>query len=266
MHNGKAINEEMHTTCLHCGSVFRITADQLDMADGQVRCSQCHQVFNALLTLESVVDQDQPLQQAQEPTAAEAMADLLELKDDTARARLAAGDERKVTLNEAMYGDESASPSAFRQILWIAAIVTLLVISVVQAVYYQRYQLIASSQYQQQILSLCQLLPCDQTRFSSLAQVELTERNVYTHPTRDDALMITGSFINRADFSQPIPSLLISLSDIQGNLIANRLFKPQEYLTDKSLQRMPPNKAVTFRLEILDPGNAALTYEFEFVK
>ena len=147
MHNGKAINEEMHTTCLHCGSVFRITTDQLDMADGQVRCSQCHQVFNALLTLESVVDQDQPLQQAHEPTAAEAMADLLELKDDTARARLA-GDERKVTLNEAMYGDESASPSAFRQIMWIAAIVTLLVISVVQAVYYQRYQLIEDPRYQ----------------------------------------------------------------------------------------------------------------------
>ena len=265
MHEENAMNNEMHTTCLHCGSVFRITAGQLDMADGQVRCGQCHQVFNALLTLESTIDQDQPLQQADEPTAAEAMADLLERREGPAQGRRAE-DRRKVTLNEAMYGEESSHPSAFRQILWLAGIVSLLVISVVQAVYYQRYPLIASSQYQHQILSLCQLLPCDETRFSSLAQIELTERNVYTHPTRDDALMITGSFINRAGFSQPIPSLLISLSDIQGNLIANRLFKPQEYLTDKSLQRMLPSKAITFRLEILDPGNAALTYEFEFVK
>ncbi len=256
---------EMHTTCLHCGSVFRISTEQLDMAYCQVRFSQCQQTFNALLTLESPLEESQPLQHANEPTAAEAIADLFEHSQAAADPE-PAEDPDSVSLNEAMYGEGRAPRSAFRQMLWFAGIVTLLVISLVQVVYYQRYQLISSSQFQPQILSLCQLLPCDEDRFNSLPEIELIERNVYTHPTRDNALMITGSFINKADFSQPIPSLLISLSDIQGNLIANRLFEPTEFLANASQQRIESKKAVSFRLEILDPGNTALTYEFEFVQ
>ena len=256
---------EMHTTCLHCGSVFRISTEQLDLADGQVRCGQCQQTFNALLTLESPLEENQPLQHAHEPTAAEAIADLFDHPQSSAET----GPEDEindVSLSEAMYGDGRAPRSTFRQMLWIAGIVILLAISLIQVVYYQRYQLISTSQFQPQILSLCQLLPCNEDQFSSLPEIELIERNVYTHPTRDNALMITGSFINKADFSQPVPSLLISLSDIQGNLIANRLFKPAEFLANASQQRIESRKAVSFRLEILDPGSSALTYEFEFVQ
>ena len=255
----------MHTTCLHCGSVFRIATEQLDIADGQVRCSQCQQTFNALLTLESPIEKSQLQHDMHEQTAAEAIADLFE-RSQTSADPDPADNNDSVSLNEAMYGEDRAPNSTLRQMLWITGIITLLVISLVQVVYYQRYQLVSSGQFQQQILSLCQLLPCDDNRFSSPAQIKLIERNVYTHPTRDDALMITGSFVNKADFSQPIPSLLISLSDIQGNLIANRLFKAPEFVTDVTEQRLQPDKAVSFRLEVLDPGSSALTYEFEFVK
>jgi hypothetical protein len=58
---------------------------------------------------------------------------------------------------------------------------------------------------------------------------------------------------------------LISLFDIRGNLIANRLFAPAEYLQDaNNIGLMQPEKPVQFRLEIVDPGTDALTYEFEF--
>lgn len=38
----------MYTHCPHCHTTFRIHAEQLRAAYGQVRCSQCQQVFNAL--------------------------------------------------------------------------------------------------------------------------------------------------------------------------------------------------------------------------
>ena len=44
--------------------------------------------------------------------------------------------------------------------------------------------------------------------------------------------MVTGSFVNQAPFAQKLPELLISLFDVQGNLIANRLFTPKEYLLE----------------------------------
>jgi predicted Zn finger-like uncharacterized protein len=42
----------MHTTCTHCHTRFRLTAAQLKAAGGQVRCGECHEVFDAYEALE----------------------------------------------------------------------------------------------------------------------------------------------------------------------------------------------------------------------
>jgi predicted Zn finger-like uncharacterized protein len=42
----------MFTQCPHCLTLFRIRSDQLKIAGGKVRCSQCHQPFNALDSLQ----------------------------------------------------------------------------------------------------------------------------------------------------------------------------------------------------------------------
>jgi len=77
--------------------------------------------------------------------------------------------------------------------------------------------------------------------------------------------MVTGSFTNQAPFAQKLPNMLISLFDVRGKLIANRLFKPPEYLLDdKNRGVIKPGAVLQFRLEIVDPGTDALTYEFEF--
>jgi hypothetical protein len=141
----------------------------------------------------------------------------------------------------------------------------MLIVSIVQLVYYQRYHLVASSEYQQQILGMCRVLPCDDSRFYNPAQLRMIERHVFSHPTREQALMITGSFINDAPFAQKLPGMLISLSDINGKLIANREFSHREYLAGAAQRRVRPGQTVQFRLEIIDPGTAALTYEFEFI-
>jgi predicted Zn finger-like uncharacterized protein len=48
----------MQTRCTACGTTFRITAEQLKLRQGRVRCGRCHFVFNALEAL--VVDEAQP--------------------------------------------------------------------------------------------------------------------------------------------------------------------------------------------------------------
>jgi len=42
----------MHTTCPECSSVFRVSAEQLNAAHGQVRCGYCQTIFDALGNLE----------------------------------------------------------------------------------------------------------------------------------------------------------------------------------------------------------------------
>lgn len=39
------------TSCVHCGTVFRVAEEQLKASEGWVRCGHCQQVFNALESL-----------------------------------------------------------------------------------------------------------------------------------------------------------------------------------------------------------------------
>jgi predicted Zn finger-like uncharacterized protein len=46
------------TTCAHCRSRFRVTPQQLNAKQGQVRCGKCAQVFNGFQSLERFPDDD----------------------------------------------------------------------------------------------------------------------------------------------------------------------------------------------------------------
>ena len=164
-----------------------------------------------------------------------------------------------------MYGSERRSFFSAGPLTWFIGILLLVAVGIAQAIYYKRYELVENPRYQQQVINLCQVLPCVESEFSSTRQIRLLERNIFTHPVASDALMVTGSFVNQAPFAQKMPELLISLFDVQRKLIANRLFRAPEYLPeDRNRAVLAPGKPVQFRLEIVDPGTDALTYEFEF--
>ena len=46
------------TTCGHCGARFRVTPQQLNAKQGQVKCGSCERVFNGFESLERHPDDD----------------------------------------------------------------------------------------------------------------------------------------------------------------------------------------------------------------
>lgn len=254
MFKSAQLGEIMETCCVQCSARFRITDAQLKIAMGKARCSECGTVFNALSSLKTYEGSENKPGSSHRP-------EWTSHSPDTSQAL-----SNELSLHEAMYGEGRGSFTHFSPLLWLIGILLLLVLSIAQAIYYQRYELIANPHYQQQILQLCELVPCAESQFSSSRQIKLLERNVFTHPVKSNALMVTGSFVNEAPFAQKLPRLLVTLFDIQGNLIANRQFTSDEYLQNKNnLNTLETNKPIQFRLEILDPGTEALTYEFEFL-
>jgi predicted Zn finger-like uncharacterized protein len=258
MSSSTHFGEVMETCCDQCNSRFRITETQLRQVFGQVRCGECGNMFNALLALKNYEGELPPdYYERQSAPGPDTTVQNEALSKTYAR--------RQFSLDEAMYGSERRSFFVFGPLTWFIAILLLSALGVAQSIYYQRYQLIEDPRFQQQVINLCQMLPCAENQFSSSEQLRLLERNVFTHPVASDALMVTGSFINKAPFAQKMPDLLISLFDVQGKPIANRLFKPNEYLLeDRNRSVIPPQSPIQFRLEIVDPGTEALTYEFEF--
>ena len=59
----------MRTRCPACGTIFRVTSEQLRAKAGKVRCGYCQSVFNAF---DELVDDVQPVDQmpATAPAAA----------------------------------------------------------------------------------------------------------------------------------------------------------------------------------------------------
>ncbi|MDR2000699.1 MAG: zinc-ribbon domain-containing protein, partial [Zoogloeaceae bacterium] len=41
----------MLTRCPYCSAIFRVTAEQLQVRQGQVRCGQCRRVFDGVVGL-----------------------------------------------------------------------------------------------------------------------------------------------------------------------------------------------------------------------
>ena len=245
----------METTCPHCQSRFRIFEHQLHAGKGKVQCGECNKIFDAMASLQNYDGRriEGRRNKDRQPRPVAKVDRIVEVRPE-------------LSLHEAMYGDRRRKLSHFSPLLWLIGILLLSSLGIAQTIYYQRYSLIENPRYQKQVLSLCQLVPCNESQFSSTQQIKLLDRNVFTHPVESNALMITGSFVNQAIFDQKLPKLLVSLFDLQGNLIANRLFTPTEYLqTNKNRTLMANVKPVQFRLEISDPGTDALTYEFEFI-
>lgn len=250
MFRSSQLGDIMETSCKQCNARYRITDDQLKIAVGKVRCGECGVVFNALSSLKTYTDDGRATNMQQQSVSAE----------------IAHDPNSELSLHEAMYGEGKGSLTHFSPLMWLIGILLLLVLGIAQAIYYQRYELISNPRYQQQILHLCELVPCADSQFSSSRQIKLLERNVFTHPVKSTALMVTGSFVNKAPFAQKLPKLLVTLFDIQGNLIANRQFVSDEYLQSSNKPTtLQSDMPIQFRLEILDPGTEALTYEFEFL-
>ena len=96
---------------------------------------------------------------------------------------------------------------------------------------------------------------------------EILEREVRDHPQVDDALLIHVTFANQADFVQPYPVFAVSFSDVSGTPVAARRFRPDEYLSDtrNTAGGMQPGERAQLMLEVVDPGERAVSFQFDFL-
>ena len=157
--------------------------------------------------------------------------------------------------------------SLWRDITWSLAILVLTACLFVEYTWFNRNELISHPQLSPLVSQLCNITDCNIMDLREPDEIEMTTRNIYTHPNVNNALMISGSLINHASFEQPYPDILIDFSDVRGEVIASRIFTPKDYLQIEAsrLKPMAPHVSVDFNMEIQDPGKQAMTYEFSFL-
>jgi len=116
--------------------------------------------------------------------------------------------------------------------------------------------------------TFCAITGCTVPEWRDLQAIQHDNLVVRSHPQQTDALLINVRLINSSAFAQTFPLLELRFSDINGNEIASRRFKPEEYLAGElsGLKKMPVNQAIQIELALVDPGKAAVNYQMQLLE
>lgn len=280
----------MKTECPHCHTLFRVNDQQLQHSGGQVRCGHCLAVFTAELPkqmsfddLLDIDDAETDLVSIEEPGGRDAEVSASVVDAETEISVLTPETDVQPDDTEKEFGHAlpDVIPPALRAetrngkkrfgfmggMFWFLAICLMIAIGLAQYAWYDRMHLLQYSQARPWYELACRYLQCQLPEPRDPALIELSRKNIYTHPNDKLGLMVSGTMVNQAEFAQDFPLLELRFENIRGEAIAVRRFAPDEYLDlpKDQIVKMQPGEPVAFTLEIIDPGPDVVSYEFTFL-
>jgi predicted Zn finger-like uncharacterized protein len=280
----------MYTQCPECLSVFSLDVRTLAQAHGHVVCGHCKASFDSIATLAEQLPPE-PFHElpVNEPAFEPPCIDLVVYRprpDPPAvveQAAVAAETPAEEDFSQLVFAPRFAreshahrparSPrqrrprsSGEQRWPWITAGALLALLLVMQLGWAERDPLIRNPTVGGWLRSSCAVLGCELPLVAAPQQMQLLASNVQAHPSVANALMISASVRNDAAFAQPYPVLTITLSNAQGQRIAMRRLRPDEYLDDPAIlhRGLAPGASAVLLLEVEDPGEKAVAFEFGF--
>ena len=239
------------TRCPNCASAFKVTPQHLQMQEGNVRCGHCLQVFNGFTDLATIqeLDIDKPIELSveNEETKKEIQNEILATETP---ATTYTGEPKSYTF------DAIEAPRISR--IWALINILLVVVFIGQVIYFNRAELsfFAPSvrPYLEQYCEVlnCKIPPLQQTELLSIESSDMQNGGA----KQKGVATLTAMIRNQAIFPQPLPSLELTLTDIQDRALASRIFIPGEYLEENShlSDTIEPNKEISVTLKI-DSGD-----------
>ncbi|MCW8828352.1 MAG: DUF3426 domain-containing protein, partial [Gammaproteobacteria bacterium] len=150
-------------------------------------------------------------------------------------------------------------------LLWGSGILLLLLALALQYLYYQRINLAESPMLRPLLSQMCELTGCRLPLRRDVDKIELIGHLMQAHPRYQNSLLITATVVNRAEFTQSFPPFEVIMTDLQQKIIARRQFHPEQYLIGEIGQwEFTPNTEIPLMLEVVDPGEEAVGFEFRF--
>lgn len=183
-------------------------------------------------------------------------------EDDTPiRATVPFGDLRREPVSVA--GGRS---SRTRTLLWSLVVIALLGLLVAQVTWFQFDRLSAIPELRPFYEKGCELAGCQLKPLVNVAAIQSRKLVVRTDPDNRSQLLVDAVIINRADFEQPFPAIALTFSNLNGDVVAQSIFTPEEYLAGEAreLDSMPIDTPVRIAIRIRDPGRDAVNYNLDF--
>jgi predicted Zn finger-like uncharacterized protein len=267
----------MRTRCNRCGMGFRVSEEQLAMADGLVRCGACNAVFDArserLAEPGEADASPNPPRKVTEDYIAELLTETVgqpgtsgEPVAQTAQAPEDSATKAPVIARlpvEIAAGTPQDPARRRRQLVWLASALALLLVLVPGYAWLTRERHAQDPAMRGWYEKACALLGCVLPAYSDPRRIRSDGLVVRADPEEERQLTMDAMLVNTAAFAQRFPSLELRFSDNQGRVILTRVFQPHEYLGGAALREglMPPGEQIRVHARFEDPGEEATGYE-----
>jgi predicted Zn finger-like uncharacterized protein len=261
------MTEEKFTRCPGCHTVFRVTAQQLAMREGQVRCGHCKTVFDGIAERIVLAPQargaerddayDEAMQGPPTVTLRNAQALHPVHSDD---AEESPEDEPEEDISEIAYEERFAwaRPGKPRRSVGalLAIALPLLVIALAAQLLFHYRNAVAARwpAAKPALMEVCALAGCaiNPPRDLAMQYLSIDASDLQADPAHKGLLVLTANVRNHATWPLAYPDLEFTLTDTSNATVVRRVLAPSDYAggaADLS-KGIPPNAEIPVKLFI----------------
>ncbi|WP_144820552.1 DUF3426 domain-containing protein [Marinobacter piscensis] len=160
----------------------------------------------------------------------------------------------------------SRKSSWLRTLVWSVIVLGLLGVLVAQVTWFHFDRLSAIPELRPYYEKGCELAGCELKPLMSVDAIQSRKLVVRTNPENRSQLIVDAVIINRAGFQQPFPAIALTFSNLNGDVVAQSVFTPEEYLAGDASppDMMQTETPVRIAIHIRDPGRDAVNYSMTF--
>jgi predicted Zn finger-like uncharacterized protein len=286
------------TTCTSCGARFRVSPQQLNAKQGQVRCGRCRTVFNGFEALERFPDDDTgarllaareaaergsaPIPSV-EPLPFEDLPDIETLQPDPLPTHVApapqpAPVEQPAPVPSTPARSVRTGPHVSRPDLvlppppraqpparaWAFGAALLALVLGAEMAYSYRAPLAQHYPVLRPYLeSVCAMTGCTVAWSREEAMLKLESSDLLEVPGRPSEIALGARIRNLAPVAQEYPHLELTLTDVTGQPAVRRVLRPTDYLgrPASGMDTIAPGAELSVQLRLETPRLKATGYE-----
>jgi len=269
------------TACSHCGARFRVTPQQLNARQGQVRCGRCNSVFSGFEALERHGGEEAPPApttpagalpdplEALEPLPVEELAPAAlppaaspSVLPEDPPARREAPQAPRRGREDVTIPPEPPRPRPARAWRFGAALLALVLAGELAFTYRapiaQRYPALRPW-----MESVCAAAGCTIAWSRDETLLKLEDSELLEVPGRPNEIALGARIRNLASAAQEYPHLELTLTDLTGQAAVRRVLRPVDYLgrLPSPFEVLAPGSEIAIQLRLETPRVKATGYQ-----
>ncbi len=215
----------MITQCPECKKQHSISVAELRSSNTLIDCDQCEQQFDALELLK-------------EPSFAnnKQSKDLLSTQTNLTTKYSA---------------------------IWTIGFTLCIALMAFQIYFFEAYNLSQNNKLRPWLEKICSHFDCQLPTYKNLDDFSIIHGS-FELTTNKTHYVFKTAFVNQSTFKQPHPAIKLTLQNFTGLDFAERVFLPQEYLT-QYLEFVKPDMSVEISMNIAIPSKEIGGYRFELI-